>query len=476
MFPCGYLPLLLVLPSEFQWLDVRWGKKVALLQKFFNIYYATLTCLTASKGCKFAKSFIMKSSASIILVLFLLIACSCNTTSEDPNPENIIELDEKSAELIAADNAFGFELFKNIREDVHNESEDENIMISPLSVSLALAMAYNGADNNTKAEMEDAMKLNGLTTEQINGTYKSLIAALQSLDEDVVFEIANAIYYMDGFPVKQSFLNINSVYYDAEVSALDFNNAAETLNTINSWVADKTHDKITKILDSLSADARMVLLNAIYFFGTWTVEFDENKTTMRPFKYANGSTAEVETMQKEDELYYTSNDLFSAIKLPYGTGQYNMVVMLPKGEKNSGDVINALNTENWNLWNEQFDIRNNVLVNMPRFKFEFKSELNEMLKLMGMKDAFSPASANFSKISEIDLFISSVVHKTYIDVNETGTEAAAVTAIVFEVTSADPGANKTYFTVDKPFVFAITEKDTGAILFIGEVQNPEYEQ
>lgn len=417
----------------------------------------------------------MKTLLSILLALGFLFVCSCNTANNDADSQKNIELDEKSAELIAADNAFGFDLFKIIREEVSKEKSEQNIMISPLSVSLALAMAYNGADQNTKVEMENAMKLNGLTTEQINNSYKSLIAALQSLDKDVVFEIANAIYYMDGFPVKQPFLDINSNYYNAEVSALNFN-TADALNTINNWVAEKTHDKITKILDSLSDDARMVLLNAIYFYGTWSVEFDEDGTKMRPFRYADGRRGEVETMQKEDQLYYTKNDHFSAIKLPYGTGQYNMVVMLPSEEHSSGDLIDLLNAENWGLWNTQFDIRDNVLVTMPRFKFEFKSKLNDMLKMMGMIDAFSSSSADFSKISDIDLFISAVIHKTYIDVNETGTEAAAVTAIVFETTGIEPGDNKTYFTVDKPFVFAITEKDTDAILFIGEVQNPEYEE
>ncbi|WP_321342832.1 serpin family protein [uncultured Draconibacterium sp.] len=419
----------------------------------------------------------MKLYLSLFLVLVLFIASSCNTSTDDPDPKKTIELDEKSAELVAADNTFGLNLFQTIREEIHKTSQEENIMISPLSVSLALAMAYNGADNNTKLEMENVMQLNGLTSEQINNSYKSLISALQSLDEDVVFEIANAIYYADGFPIKQPFLDINSDFYNAEVNALDFGNTAQVLNTINGWVADKTHDKIKTIINDLSEDARLVLLNAIYFFGNWTIEFDEDGTKMRSFYYADGTSGEVETMHKEDELAYTENELFSAVKLPYGNGQYNMVVMLPGEGKNSVNVINELNAANWNSWNNQFETRENVVVTMPRFKFEFKSNLNDMLKSMGMLDAFSPTNADFSKISDVDLFISTVVHKTYIDVNETGTEAAAVTAIIFETTSAGgPVEEKTYFRVNKPFVFAITEKDTDAILFIGEVQNPKYEE
>lgn len=413
----------------------------------------------------------MKKAFSFLLIFSLLILNACHQNDDEPGEQKTIELDEKSAELIEADNTFGFELLQKIRAN----SDDENIMISPLSISLALAMAYNGADGNTKTEMEHAMKLNGLTPDQINQSYKMLIKALQSLDEDVVFDIANAIFYADGFPVKNSFLDINHNYYNAEVEALDFASPS-ALETINNWVADKTNDKIDRILDQLSSEARMVLLNAIYFFGTWTVKFDEDGTQMNRFTTIDGTNIEVPMMTKEDQLEYTSNNLFSAVKIPYGTGQYNMMVMLPAQGESSTDLIDALNTSDWKNWTSDFELKDNMVLTMPRFKFEFETKLITVLKQMGMIDAFSDSSADFSKISDVFLYISDVIHKTYIDVNETGTEAAAVTAIVFETTSAGPGEDKFYFTVDKPFVFAITEKDTDAILFIGEVQRPEYEE
>lgn len=415
----------------------------------------------------------MKTFYTLTLILTLTAFCSCSQNEDDiPKQPKTIELDEKSAELVEADNAFGLEIFQKIRA----ESDKENLMISPLSVSLALAMAYNGADGETKTEMENAMKLNGLTPEQINNSYKMLIEALQLLDKDVIFEIANAIYYANGFQVKQSFFDINKNYYDAEVEDLDFNSSS-AVETINGWVANKTHDKITKIIDQLSPDARMVLLNAIYFYGTWAKEFDEEGTKMRNFFKTDGTTKEVPMMSKEDKLDYTTNNLFSAVKLPYGTGQYNMLVMLPSSGKSSQDVIDELSTNNWKNWAKDFKTEDHVVVSMPRFKFAFDTELNKVLKQMGMVNAFSQTSADFSKISGIFLYISAVIHKTFIDVNETGTEAAAVTAIVFETTSAGPNEpQKIYFTVDKPFVFAITEKDSDAILFIGEVQNPEYDE
>jgi serpin B len=407
---------------------------------------------------------------ALLLLCFSLTGLSSCQQDEIISGNKNIELDDKSAQLIESDNAFGLEAFQRIRQ----HSDEENLMVSPLSISLALAMAYNGADGETKTEMEEVLRLKGLTPEEINNSYKILIHALQSVDKDVVFEIANAIYAHQGFPVKQSFLDVNQLYYDAEVNTLDFA-SPNTVTTINNWVADKTHDKIKKIIDSLSPDSRLVLLNAIYFYGTWTKAFDEDGTKMQNFRLADGSYKEIAMMSKEDNVEFTKNDLFSAVKLPYGSAQYNMLVLRPENENSSQDVINALSVDNWKSWNREFEITDDVVITMPRFKYAFEITLNDVLKQMGIIDAFSSSNADFSKISDQFLYISKAIHKSYIDVNETGTEAAAVTALVFETTSM-PVDPKTYFTVDRPFIFAITEKDTGAILFIGQVQNPEYEE
>lgn len=412
----------------------------------------------------------MKTIFRMIIILALCAFYSCQTDDTAGEENKTIQVDEKSAQLIEADNEFGLEIFQKIRK----ASDDENIMISPLSISVAFAMAYNGADKETKTEMEKAMKLYGLTTEQINNSYKMLINALQSIDEKVVFELANAIFYADGFTVKPDFLNINKTIYDAEVEKLNFNSQA-AVDRINDWVSEKTNDKITKIIENLSPLDRMVLLNAVYFNGIWTNKFDEKGTHNLSFTKHNGTSIEVPMMKKEEKLDYTTNSLFSAVKMPYGKGQYNMVVMLPATGKTSQNVIDALSFSNWKSWMTKFEAKNPVVVTMPRFKFAFEIKLNDVLKQMGMIKAFEPYVADFSKISDTGLYISSAVHKSFIDVNENGTEAAAVTAITFTTTSIGNEPPKTYFNVDKPFVFAITEKDTDAILFIGEVQKPEYE-
>ena len=407
------------------------------------------------------------------LIAFLIFGLNSCQQNDIQNDNTLIKADEKSEQLINANNDFGLDLFREVR----SESDKENIMISPLSISVALAMTYNGAEGETKHEMEETLRVSGLTPEDINASYFTLIKALQLVDEDVVFEIANAIYFADFFHVKDDFLEINKTNYDAEVSALDFKSPS-TVETINEWVAEKTHDKILSIIGKLSDDDRMVLLNAIYFNGIWSQEFDKNGTRLRNFKTTDGTNIEVPMMSKEDALAYTSNDLYQAIRMPYGNKQYYMVVMLPSEGKNSQDIIDDLNSENWKAMMEAFTMEDHVIFKMPRFKFSFDSELNNALKKMGMNKAFNPALSDFSGISDdSDLVISSVLHKTYVDVNETGTEAAAVTAVIITVTSAGPDdVKRIYFTVDKPFVFAITEKDTGTILFIGEVQNPVYDK
>ncbi len=407
----------------------------------------------------------------ILLAIFLTIGISaCQKEEISPDEKKNIDLDAKSAQLIEADNAFGLEIFQKIRKI----SDDENIMISPLSISVALAMAYNGADSDTKTEMENTLKLNGLTAEQINNSYKMLIEALQSLDSDVVFEIANSIFYQGGFSVKQNFLSINSEIYDAEVQGLDFS-SPYAIQTINGWVANKTHNKIKSIIDNLSPDDRMVLLNAIYFNGIWTQKFEEKGTHMLNFTQSDGTVLEVPTMKKEEKLNYATTSIFNAVKMPYGNRQYNMIVMLPVQGKNSADIIDNLSKENWKNWMGRFEMEDHVVVTLPRFKFAFETPLKEVLQQMGMKKAFQPFNADFSRISDEDLYISDARHKSFIDVNENGTEAAAVTSITFTTTSAGNEPPKIHFNVNKPFVFAITENDTNAILFMGEVNHPEYE-
>jgi serine protease inhibitor len=412
----------------------------------------------------------MKTIRFLIPAIFiLLLGYSCEKTKNEPGPKEI-NLTQKGKILVEADNRFGIKLFKEV---LKSEEPEENVMISPLSVSLALAMTYNGADGDTKEAMEETLELNGLTVDEINENYKILIDALTSVDPKVLMSIANSIWYRQTFEVEQDFINVNQNYYYAEVSPLDFFDP-DAVTTINNWVADKTNNKITEILDYIPADAVMYLINAIYFKGIWKYEFDESNTEEEPFYLNDGTTKDVPMMVQEASFNYLSNDIIQAVEMPYGTGNYSMIILLPQSNKTLDDIIDRLSNENWNNWLSEFYEAEKVQIHLPRFKFEFEDSLNNELINMGMGIAFS-GSADFSKINpNVLLFISRVIHKTFIEVNEEGTEAAAVTLVEMSYTSAG-GETGIHFYVNQPFIFAIKEKYTNTIIFIGKVMEPDYE-
>lgn len=408
----------------------------------------------------------MKKYKRLSLILLVFISCQAINPKQKPiNPT------DKSAPLVQADNTFGFELFS---QTVANANPNTNTVVSPLSVSLSLSMAYNGAAGVTKTEIEHAMKVEGLTPEEINLTHQALMDSLKLADPQVVLEIANAIYYRKSLSVEHNFISTNQKYYIAEVSALNFSQPIEALKTINGWVDEKTHGKIPTILnqDQIDVNLVMILLNAVYFNGLWQSKFDETKTQNDGFILNDGSSKDTPMMTQTTRLEYASNELFSAVNLPYGKGKFQMTVILPNQNKTTRDVIGNLNTDNWQSWQKNFTTRNQLVLTMPKFKFSWNMTLNEVLQKMGMKEAFC-SNANFSGISKSNkIGISQVIHETYIDVNEKGTEASAITDVrPIDGIGVDP---RTYFKVDHPFLFAITEKTTGAILFIGEITNPEY--
>ncbi len=391
---------------------------------------------------------------------------ACTQDSESPAITDYTPT-EKSAKIIAADNQFGFELFQKVNA---SQPEPKNTMISPLSVSLALAMVYNGTDGNTKKQMEEMLHKANLTTEDINQSYKDLVTALQSHDPKVELSISNAIFYRNTFPVKQNFITTNQNFYQAEVSGLDFTKSAATLNTVNGWVNTKTKGKISSIIDEVNEQDIMYLLNAIYFNGQWTYSFDTDATTNRLFTKENKTTIEVPTMTIEKPFKFYSHAKFDLLEMPYGGGKYSMLIFLPGNGKSTSDVISLLSPENVNDWISKMTEQKKEVF-LPKFEFKFDNSLVEELSALGMTDAFNDAKANLTGISDAaKLMISEVIHKAYIKVDERGTEAAAVTGITVGVTSM-PLDNS--FRVDHPFVFAIREKDSNAILFIGKVLDPK---
>jgi serpin B len=329
-------------------------------------------------------------------------------------------------------------------------------------------MAYNGAASQTATNMQTTLGYGGMSKEDINQACKDLSQILQSCDPNVILNIANSIWYRNTILVRDSFLNLNRTYFNAEVTAADFN-SQQTVTQINKWVGDKTNGKITSIVTTIPPDLVMYLINAIYFKGTWKYEFNPKNTTKNDFTLIDGTVYSTDFMTQTGEFKYYENDLFTSISLPYGNGNFNMVAFVPKTGSNYQTILDNLTESNWNFWNEAFQSITDMHVYLPKFKFEFESNLNEVLSSMGMAVAFDPINANFSGIDGgYDLYISEVKHKTYIEVNESGTEAAAVTSI--GITSEVMRPNE--FRANKPFIFAIKENTTNNILFIGLILKP----
>ena len=400
---------------------------------------------------------------TIVLVLgFSLAGCS-NRVESDPVPGDIV-MTQKSLQLVSADNSFTFSLFKKLPD-----SKGHNVMVSPLSISLALSMALNGAEGDTKSSIISALGLNGLTVDEINQIYFDLVTALKKADPNVVMNIANSIWIRKTYPVLAPFISTNQKYYEASVERLDFDQTA--LSTINNWVNEKTNGKIPKILDQISADEIMFLINAIYFNGKWDIQFEKANTTDGAFTLASGTTATVPLMKIKEKFGYSEQSGYRSLKMPYGRGKFGMILLLPDAGKTPDQIMGQLTVSAWTNLIAALSSSTKVNVWVPRFKFTWESDLNDILSSLGMAVAFSKTQANFSKINATDqLYITKVKHKSFIEVNEEGTEAAAVTSIGIGVTSIGPGEPE--FHATRPFLFLITEEDTGAILFAGKVENP----
>jgi len=405
----------------------------------------------------------MKRFFSFLVMALLVMAC----TNESENQEiTNLTPTEKSARIIAADNQFGFEIFQKVNASL---TEPKNTMISPMSISLALAMVYNGTNGDTKKQMEEMLHKSGLTPDDINQSYKELVSALSSHDPKVELAISNAIFYRNTFSVKNDFITTNQNYYQAEVSGLDFSKTTETLNKVNGWVNTNTKGKIDQIIDQVNPEDVMYILNAIYFNGEWQYRFDPKETSDMPFTKEDNQVVQVPTMTIENPFQSYSNESFKMLEMPYGSGKYSMLIFLPASGKTTNNVISQLTAENVDGWIQKMTEQKKK-VYLPKFEFKFDDSLVDELKTLEMTDAFDDAKANLSGISDAaKLVISEVMHKSYIKVDERGTEAAAVTGITIGVTSVGPDNS---YRVDHPFVFAIREKDTKVILFIGKVMNP----
>ena len=403
----------------------------------------------------------------MILALSMLSSCE-KMDPVDREPKKVV-LTKKVAEIIQADRQFAFELF----QEVHALAEEDNLMISPLSVSYALGMTLNGAVGPTRDAFHHVLHFEGLTDQEVNESYQDLMSQLVALDKNVKFSIANSIWYRLGFEVLEAFIATNREYFDAAVEELDFSDP-EAVDIINGWIEEKTNGKIKDMLDDIPEYAVMYLVNAIYFNATWKYQFEPEETFEDDFILEGGGTQRCDFMQVEGGFNFTSHDLFTAVELPYGDSAFSMVVLLPNSGKSLSELVEELNAETWNSWFSNSYMAN-VQIQLPKFKYGFKSLLKRPLIDLGLGIAFTD-TADFSKITTREpIYISRVIHQTFIDVQEEGTEAAAATIVEMRNLSASPG-EPALFRVDRPFLYVIKENSTGTLLFMGKVGKPEYEE
>ncbi|MBD1398517.1 serpin family protein [Pontibacter sp. JH31] len=404
------------------------------------------------------KNIILSGIALAMLSLF----SACQKEVVDNAEQNLLLRAQE--ETVASSNDFAFRAFQQLSqtEGAHN------VFISPLSISMSLGMAYNGADGETKEAMRQTLGFTLSSDAEINQSFKELDAKLKGVDRKVVFTSANSLWHSKRISLKTPFVKTNQTYFDATVQGLDFASPAAK-DQMNNWVKSKTNGKIEQVVDEVRHEHVLFLINAIYFKGTWTYPFDKKLTKPEPFHLENGSTITPDFMtMKDGEYLHYQNDQVQLIDLPYGNQQYSMTILVPGRDRTVQEVAQDLSADRLATW--LADARKiTYALHMPKFKLEYGKELSGMLKQLGMGIAFSN-QADFSGMAEDrnNLAISEVKHKTFVEVNEEGTEAAAATSTGMVATSMPPSVR-----IDRPFVFMIREKSSNAILFIGKLMQPE---
>ena len=398
-----------------------------------------------------------------------LLVASCG---EGPSAPAVIDqlpraLSAAEQDVIAAGNDFAFDLLR----DVSPSFEGRNVFISPLSASMALGMTLNGARSTTFDGMRSALGLEGLEVPEINAGYRDLLSLLRTLDPRVEMRIANSVWVHDGFPVERDFLDATAEFFDARAEGLDFR-SPDAVTTINDWVSGATAGRIPMLLETIDPAEIMFLINAIYFKGTWTTPFDKSKTQEGSFHLADGGTVTVPMMSRTGTISSAYDAGAVIVDLPYGGTAFSMTLLLPR----EGTTAEALAAEMTHArWTSLLGAlaETESILSMPRFRVEWSGELKAPLGALGMAEAFDRDRADFRGISQAvydnggRLWLTRVVQKTFVAVDEAGTVAAAATAVGVGTDSAPAEVR-----FDRPFLLAIRERHSGTILFVGRIADP----
>ena len=404
----------------------------------------------------------------LIMAATLFGACDKEVIPDDggktPNERQDIALTKVQEQIGYNANAFTFDFLKAA---CTKENEGTNIFISPFSIQMALAMTAAGAAGDTRTEMYNALGFNNFSGADVSGFYRTLIPALQEVDNTTTFEIANSFWSKSSIKIKDDYINDIKDSFYAEVRTLP-GNGQQAASEINSWCSEKTHGMINKIVDEVPSSTIVSLLNAIYFKGIWKDKFNKDFNTEEKFTNWDGSTEKTTFMNKTFENARVYSDEYAeAISIPYGNGAFAMTIVMPRSGVSLEKILAGLNAETWAAYRDGGRFYE-VIFSMPKFEEEYACEklCIDILEAMGMQKAFTGA-ADFSAMSDTPLCIDEIRHKAKIKVDEEGTEAAAVTYIGMRVTSVGPGGETFYFKVNRPFLYFISERSTGEILFSG---------
>lgn len=412
-------------------------------------------------------------SAILFLVLFVLVARGqvSAIARNKLNPLEIklmaaeIDSNETNRQLIVANNRFGFKLLTNLLAQKPNQ----NVFVSPLSITIALKMLQNGANGETLKAIKEVLELTELSDVQSDRSYQQLLKTLKSLDSEVQLSLANSLWVNQNIPLKDQFIDSSQKYYQGQVTNLDFTQS-QAQDTINRWVEQQTQGKITAVVDALKPEDILFLINAIYFKGSWTNRFDSSLTTEQPF-YSTANNSQPQPMMSQTGDYrYLETEQFQAVRLPYGSEKLSMYIFLPSENINLTGFSQQLTAANWQQWISLMRSRQGNL-EIPQFKLEYGTNLNSALATLGMSISMGE-QADFSRMSEASVKIDQIEHKTFIEVNEEGTEAAGVTSGQIGITSFEPPTQPFTMKVNRPFFCAIRDDVSGTILFMGNIIDP----
>jgi serine protease inhibitor len=362
--------------------------------------------------------------------------------------------------LVSASNDLGFRLLTQLAA----KEDGKNILLSSFSTAIALTMTYNGAEGETKQALANLLGVTGLDLQEVNQINAAFMTMADGLDPKVQLAIANSIWLRNGISASPDFIGRMVDFYGGEVASLNFA-TMDAVKTINGWVSRETQGKIGELVTiDLIRDAILILINAVYFKGIWTHQFEAAKTTERPFTLLDGSQKPHPMMAQSGRYDYLENDLFQAVSLPYGDGRVSMLVFLPKPAISLDGFLQSLTPKQWPQWIARFrQMKGDVT--LPRFKVEFRTDLFPALVALGGN---ALAATDFLGMGAGPLMISNVIHKTFIEVNEEGTEAAAATAVMM-MRSIEPSFR---MIMDRPFFYTIRDNETGMLLFTGILTDP----